>query len=551
MIMYQALYRKYRPKSFNDITGQEVIIQTLKNSIMNNMINHAYLFTGPRGTGKTSIAKILAKTVNCDHLDGVQTCDKCVNCTQYDNKQSIDVIEIDAATNNGIDEIRELRNKASLVPSTGKYKVYIVDEVHMLTQVAWNGLLKTLEEPPKHVIFVLATTEPYKIPATILSRCQRFDFKKIPCNKIVERLKYITEQENIEIDDQALYEIGKLSDGGMRDAISMLDQVIAYSNNKITVNDVHEVNGTITTEELGKFVKSLLEKDLLQLLTKLDEYNDNGKNLKLFSEEIVTFLKNVLLCKTVPGYFLGNEVDIENYKSFTEIVQVEELVKMINMFNSLINDVKYVNDPKINVEMLLIQLVNTEEKKEAQVVEVKEVKEEPKVKKEIKEVKEEVKEIKKEPIIKKDEVFESFKEIRINNTLAKLDKKIMKSLKELLDNSREYVLNAEYGNYMSLVLDGSIKAASDEYIIFMYDNDRMTSFFNSNITKIEELFSILIKEKYRVIAVSKDEWNVIKNEFNSKTKTYEYVEEKENKEVLVKVEKDEMQEFFGDLVEYN
>ena len=255
--MYQALYRKYRPSTFEDVIGQDVIVKTLKNEISNNHISHAYLFTGPRGTGKTSIAKILAKTVNCEHLNGFQPCEVCVSCTQINNRQTTDIFEIDAASNNGVDEIRELKSKVNLVPSTSKYKVYIIDEVHMLTTGAFNALLKTLEEPPSHIIFILATTDPHKIPSTILSRCQRFDFKKISDKKIVERLKYIVKKEKINIEEDALYEIARLSDGGMRDSISMLDQVLAFSESTITVKEVHEVNGTLSQYEMQNFMEDL------------------------------------------------------------------------------------------------------------------------------------------------------------------------------------------------------------------------------------------------------------------------------------------------------
>ena len=197
--MYQALYRKYRPKNFDDVVGQEVIIKTLSNAIKYDKVSHAYLFTGPRGTGKTSIAKIYAKILNCEHLDGLKPCEQCISCSQINNNQNIDVIEIDAASNNGVDEIREIRNKIGLVPSNSKYKIYIIDEVHMLTNQAFNALLKTLEEPPSHIIFIFATTEPHKIPRTILSRCQRFDFKKISTKQIVDRLKHIAEIEKIKI----------------------------------------------------------------------------------------------------------------------------------------------------------------------------------------------------------------------------------------------------------------------------------------------------------------------------------------------------------------
>ena len=230
--MYQALYRKYRPKILEDVCGQDIIVRIIKNSINKNQINHAYLFAGPRGTGKTSIAKIFARIVNCANSKDCIPCGKCPSCTEINNS---DIIEIDAASNNGVDEIRELRSKVNLVPAFGKYKVYIIDEVHMLTVGAFNALLKTLEEPPEHIIFVLATTDPQKIPETILSRCQRFDFKKISTESIVENLEKISQKENIEIETPALIEIARLSDGGMRDSIGMLDQARAYTNEKITV----------------------------------------------------------------------------------------------------------------------------------------------------------------------------------------------------------------------------------------------------------------------------------------------------------------------------
>ena len=309
--MYQALYRKYRPKTLDDVYGQDVIVKIIKNSILNNQINHAYLFAGPRGTGKTSIAKIFAKIINCEHPVDCKPCGKCVSCTQENNS---DIIEIDAASNNGVDEIRELRNKVNLLPAYGKYKVYIIDEVHMLTQGAFNALLKTLEEPPAHVIFILATTDPHKVIETILSRCQRLDFKKISTEAIVENLSVIAKKENIDIEKDALTEIAKLADGGMRDSVGMLDQARAYTEGKITINDIHDINGTLTDNDLRKLLENIIDNKLDEILEKIEKYNDQGKNFVKLLEEFIDFVRNLLLYKEAPKYFKERKQNIENYE---------------------------------------------------------------------------------------------------------------------------------------------------------------------------------------------------------------------------------------------
>ena len=355
--MRQSLYRKYRPTDLDEVVGQNIIIQTLKNAIKNDNLSHAYLFAGPRGTGKTSIAKILAKMVNCENLQGYKPCNKCVNCTQYNNKQAIDIIEIDAASNNGVDEIRELKSKIDLVPSTGKYKIYIIDEVHMLSTGAFNALLKTLEEPPKHIIFILATTDPQKIPLTILSRCQRFDFKKLDNDQIIQKLKYVSEKEKITIEEEALTEIAILSDGGMRDALSLLDQVVAYADKNVTVEDVHEINGTLTSNTLKEFLKAIISKDNKYLFQKIDEFNSNGKDFFKLTEEIINYMRNILIYKTVPNYFeAANE-------SYNIEIDIDNLIEFIKYFNETLYDMKNNSNMKLLFELLIIRLTTSSDNK--------------------------------------------------------------------------------------------------------------------------------------------------------------------------------------------
>ena len=354
--MYHALYRKYRPTNFTDVVGQDVIVRTLGNALINNKVSHAYLFSGPRGTGKTSIAKVFAKMLNCENLKDLKPCEKCISCTQINNNQNIDVIEIDAASNNGVDEIREIRNKISLVPTNSKYKVYIVDEVHMLTNQAFNALLKTLEEPPAHAIFIFATTEYYKIPKTILSRCQRFDFKKVSEDKILERLKYIAKQEKINVSDDALKEIAILSDGGMRDSISLLDQANAYVLDKIDVNDIHEINGTISDEEINEFMNMYFNKDLINLLSKIDKYDDEGKDIIKIAQEIIEYLKNLLIYINTNAKTKQSEM-FDSIKNLTDTDKLYELIK--NLSNAIL-EMKKSNNVKILFEIEIIKNISIE-----------------------------------------------------------------------------------------------------------------------------------------------------------------------------------------------
>lgn len=540
--MYQTLYRKYRPNNFNEVVGQDIIIKTIKNAIKNNKLTHAYIFSGPRGTGKTSTAKIIAKTINCLNPVNLVPCNKCVNCTQINNKQSIDIIEIDAASNNGVDEIRELRNNVSLVPSTGKYKIYIIDEVHMLTIGAFNALLKTLEEPPAHVIFILATTELYKIPVTILSRCQKFEFKKIGVNKIKEKIEEIIKLEKINIEEDAITEIARLADGGMRDALSILDQVIAYSDSKITVKEVHEINGTIPQYELKNFIELICNKDYNNIFEMIDKFDNDGKNFVKLSEEIIAFYRNILLVLNAKTYVKNNISNSEIYESFINVINEDNIIENIKEFNKIIPDMKKSNNPKLIFETVIIKLLNT--KKNIEEIKIENIiKEEPK-----KEIKKELPKIELNKNID-NELLEKLEKIRINNTLCNFNKKQLIDMKIKLEEIRIMLMNPEYSEITSLVLEGTLKAVGNNNMIFVYENERLSKIFNEQILKIENLFNEVFNQKYLPISTNIETWNVIKEEFNNKKKIYKYIDEP----IIETLEKNNnsIDKEFSDIIEYN
>jgi len=299
---YQTFALRWRPQTFDEVVGQEHITTTLKNAIRQNRIAHAYLFAGPRGTGKTSTARILAKALNCKEGPKPEPCNKCENCKEITASNSLDVLEIDGASNRGIDEIRALKENVKLSPSSSRYKIYIIDEVHMLTEEAFNALLKTLEEPPEHVKFIFATTRPQKILPTILSRCQRFDFRRIPTKDIVERLKEISKKEKLRVDEDALYLIAKSADGSLRDAESILDQFSSYENKGVTKEDVNSILGSVGQEFLFNMMQKIIDKDTKGTLGLLNEAINKGKNLSMFVSEFIEHIRNMMIAKETDNY---------------------------------------------------------------------------------------------------------------------------------------------------------------------------------------------------------------------------------------------------------
>ena len=344
---YQALYRKYRPSNFDEVVGQTHIIQTLKNAIIQNRIAHAYLFCGPRGTGKTSIAKIFAKTLNCMNSQDAP-CGICENCKMAANGSHPDIIEIDAASNNGVDEVRNLIDKVKYAPMQGKYKIYIIDEVHMMTSGAFNALLKTIEEPPAHVIFIFATTEPNKVLPTIISRCQRFDFNKVSVNDIKYRLSVVCKNEGIEIDQDGLTLIAQLADGGMRDALSILDQCVAYCTSHIDVNDIRKIYGVITSEDIGQLFSSVYKKDVDSFIKDIQKYSDMGMDIKRLTADFIHMLKDSLILDYSENSTLVSDMNKDMIRKYFKSAPIhfriqcmEELMDTYNKYTYASNALDY------------------------------------------------------------------------------------------------------------------------------------------------------------------------------------------------------------------
>lgn len=356
---YQALYRSYRPQDFKSVAGQRHVVTTLQNAIKLNKVAHAYLFSGPRGTGKTSMAKIMAKALNCVHGPTTEPCNECEICKGITKGTISDIVEIDAASNNGVDEIRDLRDKVKYLPSECRYKVYIIDEVHMLSQGAFNALLKTLEEPPSHVIFILATTEPHKIPATILSRCQRFDFQSLDKADIVERLQYVLNAENIKATPEAVDLIAESSEGGMRDALSLLDQSISYSTDDvISEDDVLAVSGNISSQIILHMLKEALESNSAEVLKSLGEIISDGKEIPRIINDVIIFLRDALLAKIGSSNSLKSAYKTEEYQVFLAKISNEIIYKWLDILNDTLNNIKFITQKRAYLELGLLKMAD-------------------------------------------------------------------------------------------------------------------------------------------------------------------------------------------------
>lgn len=517
---YTALYRKYRPTNFSSIVGQDVIVDILKNSIINNKVSHAYLFTGPRGTGKTSTAKILAHAVNCLNFTN-DICGECSICKSLDLNDN-DIVEIDAASNNGVDEIRSLRDNVNLMPAFCKYKIYIIDEVHMLSTGAFNALLKTLEEPPSHVIFILATTEPNKIPLTILSRCQRFDFNKINMNDLVSRLKYIVNEEGRVVSDNILEQIAKISDGGLRDAINLLDQLLSLPDENINIDEVEKLSGKISTQSVYELFSYIINNDLVSILNFSTYMFDNGKNYKDLADSMLSFLRDISINTEVPNYF---------DKSYSELlskisISFNNLIKMSSIINELLKELKNSNNQKMLFEIYVFQMCNI--LKNVDKVEVINTSINNNKNVNIKNDKNENINIE----TKQNLIDSDLKDIRINNVFSGANKEILNSVNSKYYLINDYISNKKYNMVSILLSSGRIVVASDKYLLFSFKNKSDVLKFDSIYKQIEQFLKKIYDESYKIVAVSDKEWEEMKNNYinNIKNKiSYVFIEENDVK----------------------
>lgn len=518
---YKSLYRKYRPQSFDEVFGQDIIIKTLKNSIKEDKISHAYLFSGTRGTGKTTVAKIFAKTINCLNIKNGKTCNQCLICKTINYDEIQDIIEIDAASNNGVDEIRELKSKINLVPTICKYKVYIIDEVHMLSTGAFNALLKTLEEPPQHAIFILATTEPQKVPSTILSRCQRYDFKKITPKNIKTRIEYIAKQEKIDIEESAIDEISKLCDGSMRDAIGILEQVSSYTNKEVKIKDIYDVTGTISNNEIVELIKNITSNNIEKLMDFIEQNKSSGKDFLKLAEDLMLFLRNVLLNKKAPKYFNKNTFyDKDLIDEVSKIISEKELLDILKEINLLLFDLKKTTNASIMFELFLFNCISKEKaiekienkKKESGIKEDEIIKETTKDQNKSSEAKIQIDEIKK---------------ILLNNTLYFANKDELKITKEKLKNVEKHLISKKYGLAASILIDSNINAVGENYALFTYKYQSMVSSHECEILKIESLIKEVCGKKMKTVALTVEDWEKLRPKYLQLKKEKKLVELKE------------------------
>lgn len=542
---YQALYRKYRPTNFDEVVGQTHIIQTLKNAIVQNRIAHAYLFCGPRGTGKTSIAKIFAKTLNCTNSQDAP-CGVCENCKMAANGSHPDIIEIDAASNNGVDEVRNLIDKVKYAPMQGKYKIYIIDEVHMMTSGAFNALLKTIEEPPAHVIFIFATTEPNKVLPTIISRCQRFDFNKVSMHDIKYRLSVVCKNEGIEIDENGLTLIAQLADGGMRDALSILDQCVAYCSSHIDVNDIRKIYGVVTSEDIGKLFYSVYKKDVDSFVKDIQKYSDMGMDIKRLTADFIHMLKDSLILDYSDNSTLVSDMNKDMIRKYFKLAPINFRIKCMEELMDTYNKYTYASNALDYLEASLLKISSYSYESKTHIIDsdyndFKEIEEEENYETSYDDTSDNSdiieKNIQKDDnngVLEKFEISDVSRETlkqseNTNNKIILNDEFVIQLLvgatkmersidTNKFNNIGQFISSLEFGKYAATLRNSSIMASGSNYIVVCVSNEIFAKQINEFELNYgyEDFMEVLLGKAKKVFALDKTQQSRVKDEFKER-----------------------------------
>ena len=542
---YQALYRKYRPTKFDEVVGQTHIIQTLKNAIVQNRIAHAYLFCGPRGTGKTSIAKIFAKTLNCTNNQDAP-CGVCENCKMAANGSHPDIIEIDAASNNGVDEVRNLIDKVKYAPMQGKYKIYIIDEVHMMTSGAFNALLKTIEEPPAHVIFIFATTEPNKVLPTIISRCQRFDFNKVSMHDIKYRLSVVCKNEGIEIDENGLTLIAQLADGGMRDALSILDQCVAYCSSHIDVNDIRKIYGVVTSEDIGKLFYSVYKKDVDSFVKDIQKYSDMGMDIKRLTADFIHMLKDSLILDYSENSTLVSDMNKDMIRKYFKLASINFRIKCMEELMDTYNKYTYASNALDYLEASLLKISSYSYESKTHIIDsdhndFKEVEEEENYETSYDDTSDDSDIIEKNTqkddnngVLEKSEISDVSRETlkqseNKNNKIILNDEFVIQLLvgatkmersidTNKFNNIGQFISSLEFGKYAATLRNSTIMASGSNYIVVCVSSEIFAKQINEFELNYgyEDFMEVLLGKAKKVFALDKTQQSRVLDEFKER-----------------------------------